>query len=48
MCGADVMPPLRFGESNPNTATAAAAYIRECIANGDFDEFTPSKWVDSE
>jgi len=47
LCGAGVDETLAYlDDIATDPASAAATYIRECITNGDFDDFTPANWVD--
>ena len=46
LCGAGIDSTRRFLDATPNEdAKAALQYLDECIAGGDFDDWTPQGWV---
>ena len=46
LCGAGIKETLGYLDGvETDRAKKAADYIRKCVASGDFDGFTPQKWV---
>jgi len=46
LCGAGIEPTKEYLQTmNSEQAMEALKYLNECIDAGDFDEWTPEKWV---